>query len=81
MSQFSTFNWICLLFILLILLGVELPLCIVVTILHCYNLFSGVKLSIRSFCFIFKAIYHYIRKNFRSEIEPISYLEEKLCCL
>ena len=28
----STFHWICLLFILLILVGVELPLCIVVTL-------------------------------------------------
>ena len=54
-SKFSTFHRICLLFILLILMGVELLLCIVVivvTILKCYNLFSGVKLSVRSFCFI-----------------------------
>ena len=43
---------ICLLFIFLILVGVELPLCIIVTILECYNLFYGVKLSIRSFYFI-----------------------------
>ena len=35
-------------------MGVELPLSIVDTILECYDLFSGVKLSIRSFCFIYK---------------------------
>ena len=53
LSKFSMFHWICLLFILLILVGVELPLCKVVTsILECYNLFSGVKLSMRSSCFI-----------------------------
>ena len=39
----------CLLFIFLILVGVEFLLCIVVTL---SSLFSGVKLSIRSFCFI-----------------------------
>ena len=51
------FHWICLLFtcILLILVGSELSLCIVITL--CYsveycNLFFGVKLSIRLFCFI-----------------------------
>ena len=33
---------------MLILVGVELPLCIVVTIPECYNLFSGFKLSIES---------------------------------
>ena len=40
------------------LVGVELPLCIVVTysILQCYNLFSGVKLSVRSFCFTSQCI-------------------------
>ena len=32
LSKFSTLYWICLLFIFLILLGVELPLCIVVTL-------------------------------------------------
>ena len=31
-SKFSTFHWTCLLFILLISLGVELPFCIVVTL-------------------------------------------------
>ena len=41
-------------FVLLILMGAELPLCIVV-ILECYNLFSGVKLSIKSFCFIYSS--------------------------
>ena len=30
--EFSMFHWICLLFILLILVGVELPLCIIVTL-------------------------------------------------
>ena len=30
-------------------MGVELPLCVVVTILECCVTFSGVKLSIRSF--------------------------------
>ena len=34
---------------LLILVGVELPLRVVVTILECCVTFSGVKLSIRSF--------------------------------
>ena len=37
---------------LFILVGIEIPLCIVVTILKCYNLISGVKLSVRSYCFI-----------------------------
>ena len=32
LSKFSIFHWICPLFILLILLGVELPSCIVVTL-------------------------------------------------
>ena len=31
-SEFSMFHWICLLFILLLLVGVELPLCIFVTL-------------------------------------------------
>ena len=44
-----TFQWICLPIILLILVGVELPLRVVVTILECCVTFSGVKLSIRSF--------------------------------
>ena len=44
-----TFQWICLPIILLILVGVELPLHVVVTILECCVTFSGVKLSIRSF--------------------------------
>ena len=39
----------CLPIILLILVGVELPLRVVVTILECCVTFSGVKLSIRSF--------------------------------
>ena len=41
--------WICLPIILLILVGIELPLCVVVTILECCVTFSRVKLSIRSF--------------------------------
>ena len=53
MDFVDMFHWICLLFILLILVGVELLLCIVVTILECYKLFSGVKLNIRSFSFIY----------------------------
>ena len=47
--HFFTFQWICLPIILLILVGVELPLRVVVTILECCVTFSGVKLSIRSF--------------------------------
>ena len=39
----------CLPIILLILVGVELPLRVAVTILECCVMFSGVKLSIRSF--------------------------------
>ena len=47
-------------------MGVELPLCVVVTILECCVTFSGVKLSIRSFvlflCVIFASIFYlYIR--------------------
>ena len=34
---------------LLILVGVELHLCVIVTLLECCVMFSGVKLSIRSF--------------------------------
>ena len=56
-SKCLIFLWICLLFILLILVGVELPLCINChSMLECYNLFSGVKLSMRSFCFILQVI-------------------------
>ena len=47
--DFLHFNWICLPIILLILVGVELLLHVVVTILECCVTFSGVKLSIRSF--------------------------------
>ena len=43
LSKFSTFQWICLLFISLILVGVELTLCIII---ECYNPFSGVKVNI-----------------------------------
>ena len=32
LSKFSIFHWICLLFMLLILVGIELLLCIVVTL-------------------------------------------------
>ena len=32
LSRFSIFHWNCLLFIVIILVGVELPLCIVVTL-------------------------------------------------
>ena len=41
--------FLCLCFFLLILVGVELPLRVAVTILECCVTFSGVKLSIRSF--------------------------------
>ena len=37
---------------LLVLVGIELSLCTVVTNLECYNMFSGVTLSKRLFCFI-----------------------------
>ena len=43
------FHWICLPSILLILVGAELPLCVVVTIPECCVMFSGVKLSMGSF--------------------------------
>ena len=46
------FHWICLLFILLVLVGVELPMCVVVTLSWNADLFFGVKLSMTSFCFI-----------------------------
>ena len=46
---FSTFHWIFLLFIFLILVGTELPLCMIVTLSWNANLFSGLKFSIRSF--------------------------------
>ena len=50
LSKFSTLYWICLLLAFLVLVGVELPLCYSHhSILECYNLFSGVELSMRSF--------------------------------
>ena len=49
-SKFSMFHWICLLFICLFC-WVELSLWIVVT--PSYNLFSGFRLNIKSFRFIF----------------------------
>ena len=54
LSKFSTLYWICLLLVFLILVGVELPLCLECdhSILECYNLFSGVELSMRSFSVI-----------------------------
>ena len=49
LSKFSTLYWICLL-LFLILVGVELPFVYSDhSILECYNLFSGVELSMRSF--------------------------------
>ena len=54
--DFFTFQWICLPIILLILVGVELPLRVVVTILECCVTFSGVKLSIRSFVLFIKVL-------------------------
>ena len=44
--KISTFYWICLQFIFLILVGVELPMCSCHSVLECSNLFTGVKLSI-----------------------------------
>ena len=52
--NFFTFNWICLTFILLILVGVELPLCVVVTLLYlgilCHVFWKQVEYKI--VCFI-----------------------------
>ena len=48
LSKFSMLNWICLLFILFILVGVEFSF----SLFLCFVLFSGVKSSIRLFCFI-----------------------------
>ena len=42
---------------LLVLVGVELPLCVAVT--PCCNLLSGAELSIRLFCIILR-IYHLV---------------------
>ena len=44
-----------LLLVFLILVGIELPLCLWCdrSILECYNLFSGVELSMRSFFVIY----------------------------
>ena len=53
LSKFPMFRWIFPLFILLVLEGAELSfLSSSYSILECYNLFSGVNLSIYSFCFI-----------------------------
>ena len=50
LSKFSTLYWICLSLVFLILVGVELPYVYSDhSILECYNLFSGVELSMRSF--------------------------------
>ena len=48
------FHWICLLFIFLVLVGVELPLCLVVMLSQdaMHDLFSEAKLSITLFGFI-----------------------------
>ena len=56
--DFVTFQWICLPIILLILVGAELPLRVVVTILECCVTFSGVKLSIRSFILFLSLRHH-----------------------
>ena len=45
------FQWICLLSVLLISVGVELLLCVVVTLSWNAVMFSGVKLSMGSFVF------------------------------
>ena len=41
-------------------MDVELPLCVVVTILECCVTFSGVKLSIRSFVLFISRVILYI---------------------
>ena len=53
LSKFSTLYWICLLLVFLILVGVELYVYSDHSILECYNLFSGVELSMRSFFVIY----------------------------
>ena len=76
---FSMFHWICLLIILLILVGAELPLCVAVTltVLECFNPFSGVKLSIRSFCFIsYVEIFAYYLHSIVNIV--VHYLSDKL---
>ena len=57
-----TFQWICLPILLLILVGVELSLRVVVTILECCVTFSGVKLSIRSFVLFISRFGPYMNK-------------------
>ena len=53
LPKFSALYWVCLLFVFLISVGAEHPLCIVVTVSqNAITCFSGVELSIRSFCFI-----------------------------
>ena len=52
-SNIFNVSLVCLLFILPVLVGVGRLLCLVVAvILECYKLFSGVRLRIRSCCFI-----------------------------
>ena len=62
LSKFSIFHWICLPFILLILVGLELPLCVVEPVFWS-------QLSIRSFCFIlpfctFSCLLYFLRNKF-----------------
>ena len=57
--------------ILLILVGVELPLRVVVTILECCVTFSGVKLSIRSFVLLLKYVNSQRRYGFLTTKELI----------
>ena len=64
--RFFTFQWICLPIILLILVSVELPLRVVVTILECCVTFSGVKLSIRSFFLFLFFQWQNVRPKLRS---------------
>ena len=50
-------------------MGVELPLCLVVTLSQNFmNLFSGVKLSVRSFCFIYCYFYQGASPSFDDDI-------------
>ena len=53
-----TFQWIYLPIILLILVGVELPLCSCHSVLECCVTFSGVKFSVRSFV-LFIYLHHF----------------------
>ena len=66
-------------------MGVELPLCVVVTILECCVTFSGVKLSIRSFVLfilsifnVVSSIYDKYKPNDRKSFLNCSFVLKKL---